>query len=72
MNAAALLLSILLLVEADVPRAMKLRSADASVKPDFANAELPLFSTGADARVRARHPRSRARKATLQATSNSN
>ena len=70
MNATALFLSLLLLVEADVPRAMKLRSADASVKPDFANAELPLFSTGADAEDQAQTPAQQGqKKATLQPTS---
>src|SRR5258708_14186821 len=70
MNATALLLSLRRLVEADVPGAMKLRSADASVKPDFANAELPLFSTGADAEDQAQTPAQQGqKKATLQPTS---
>src|SRR5258708_26812542 len=70
MNATALLLSILLLVDADVPRAMKLRSADASVKPDFANAELPLFASGTDAEDQAQAPAKQGqKKATLQPTS---
>ncbi len=70
MNATALLLSLLLLVEADVPRATKLRPADASVKPDFANAELPLFSTGTDAEDQAQAPAQQGqKKATLQPTS---
>src|SRR5712675_1860110 len=67
MNATTLLLSFLLLVEADVPRATKLRSTEASVKPDFANAELPLFSTGADAEDQAQTPAQQGqKKATLQ------
>jgi hypothetical protein len=43
MNALAVLLSILLLVDADIPRAMNLRPADPGPIPGFFNEELPLF-----------------------------
>jgi hypothetical protein len=67
MNATALLLSLLLLLEADVPRAMKLRSADAPAQSDFANAEFPLFSTGMDAEAQGQTPAKQGqKKATLQ------
>src|SRR5215467_5398248 len=35
--------SLLLFADADVPRAMGLRSPDASAKPDFSNAEVAIF-----------------------------
>ncbi len=46
MNATALLLSFLLVLAWDIPRATRLRPADSSARPDFSNTELPLFSTG--------------------------
>lgn len=48
MNATALLLSFLLLLTWDIPRATRLRPADSSAKPDFSNTELPLFANGND------------------------
>jgi hypothetical protein len=48
MNATALLLSFLLVLAWDIPRATRLRPADSSARPDFSNAELPLFPNGND------------------------
>jgi len=48
MNATALLLSFLLLLAWDIPRATRLRPADSSARPDFSNTELPLFPNGND------------------------
>jgi hypothetical protein len=48
MNALAVLLSILLLADADIPRAMNLRPADPAPTPGFFNEELPLFPWNID------------------------
>jgi len=48
MNALAVLLSILLLADADIPRAMNLRPADPAATPGFFNEELPLFPWNID------------------------
>jgi hypothetical protein len=71
MNATALLLlSFLLLLAADIPRAMRLRPADSSPKPDFSDTELPLFSTGTNGEGQNQTPASPGqRKSTLQSTS---
>jgi hypothetical protein len=45
MNSLAVLLSILMLADADIPRAMSLRPADTAPIPSFSNEEIPLFST---------------------------
>jgi hypothetical protein len=45
MNALALLLSFLLLADADIPRAMTLRPAEAASAPSFSNEEISLFPT---------------------------
>jgi hypothetical protein len=69
MNATILLLSLVLLVEMDIPRAMSLRPAEPSAKADFTNAEFPLFSN-VDAEEQSQAPASQEpKKATLQATS---
>jgi|SRR5579859_352168 len=43
MNAIAIVLSVLLLADADIPRGMSLRAPEPSPSPNFANEELPLF-----------------------------
>lgn len=43
MNALAIVLSLLLLADADIPRAMSLRPSDSAPRPTFHNEELPLF-----------------------------
>jgi len=62
--------SLLLFADADVPRAMGLRSPDASAKPDFSNAEVAIFPalTSEDPQQQAPAP-SRPRKDKLQETS---
>jgi hypothetical protein len=62
--------SLLLFADADVPRAMGLRSPDASAKPNFANAEVAIFPalTSEDAQQPAAAP-SQARKDKLQEAS---
>ena len=67
MNALALLMSLLLLADADIPRAMSLRPAEASPSPNFANEELPLFPANPGSDPSNQIPAQRAaRKATLQ------
>jgi hypothetical protein len=70
MNALAVLLSMLLLADADIPRAMSLRSADPSPTPGFSNEEFPLFSTlpGGEAQT-GRSTQAGPKKATLQESS---
>jgi len=62
--------SLLLFADADVPRAMGLRSPDASAKPNFSNAEVAIFPALApeDPQQQAAAP-SQARKDKLQETS---
>jgi hypothetical protein len=68
MNAAAVLLSVLLLADADIPRAMNLRSADPS--PAFFNEEFPLFSADPNTDRQGQTPAQRGpKKATLQESS---
>ncbi len=69
MNTTAILLSVLLLADADIPRAMSLRAAEPGPKPNFANEELPLFPAmgGSDAQNQSATPK--AKKATLQESS---
>ena len=59
--------SLLLFADADVPRAMGLRSPDASAKPNFSNAEVAIFPALAsdDPQQQAAAP-SQARKDKLQ------
>ena len=67
MNALALLMSLLLLADADIPRAMSLRPPEASPSPNFANEELPLFPANPGSDQSNQIPAQRAaRKATLQ------
>src|SRR2546425_4228007 len=67
MNSFAVLLSILLLVDADIPRAKKLRTGDSVPTPKLYNEELPLFSSTMDSesqgQTTAQHG---AKKASLQ------
>ena len=70
MNSLAVLLSILLLADADIPRAMNLRPGDSAPTPSFYNEELPLFSSTMDSesqgQTTAQHG---AKKASLQESS---
>ena len=70
MNSLAVLLSVLLLADADIPRAMSLRPADSAAIPSFSNEEIPLFSPTVDdnplGQISAQHG---AKKANLQETS---
>ena len=70
MNSTLLLLSLVLLAEVDIPRAMSLRPAEPSAKPDFTNAEFPLFSIGADSEDQSQTPAQQGqKKGPLQETS---
>lgn len=70
MNVNLLLLSLLLLADADIPRALNLRPAEASAKPDFANEEVPLFPLGAGGEDQSQSAAQKAsKKATLQESS---
>src|SRR5215470_18703814 len=60
--------SLLLFADADVPRAMGLRSPDASAKPNFSNAEVAIFPAPEDPQQQAAAP-SQGRKDKLQETS---
>src|SRR5258708_25967539 len=67
MNALAILLSVLLLADADIPRAMGFRPTETSPVPSFANEELPLFPNAAESEQQGQTPADRgAKKATLQ------
>jgi len=67
MNALAILLSVLLLADADIPRAMGFRPIDPSPTPNFASEELPLFPNATGSDQTAQTPADRgAKKATLQ------
>src|SRR5215472_9657203 len=66
-NLLAILASVLLLADADIPRAMGLRPSDPGPKPNFAREELALFPTSSD---QSQTPSAtRAKKATLQESS---
>ena len=70
MNFLGVLLSILLLADADIPRAMNLRTGDPAPTPSFYNEELPLFSSTMDPESQGQTPTQRgAKKATLQESS---
>ena len=70
MNALALLVSIVLLADADIPRAMNLRVPEPSASPNFSNEELPLFpGWGDDAQQGPTSAQSGAKKTALQETS---
>jgi hypothetical protein len=70
MNTLAVLLSILLLAAADIPRAMSLRPAETTPIPSFSNEEFPLFSANLDNDPQGQTPAQRdAKKAALQETS---
>src|SRR5260221_5895439 len=67
MNALAILLSVLLLADADIPRAMGFRPTETSPVPNFANEELPLFPNAAESEQQGQTPANHgAKKATLQ------
>jgi len=70
MNFLGVLLSILLLADADIPRAMNLRTGDPAPTPSFYNEELPLFSSTIDPESQGQTPTQHgAKKATLQESS---
>jgi len=70
MNFLGVLLSILLLADADIPRAMNLRTGDSAPTPSFYNEELPLFSSTMDPESQGQTPTQHgAKKATLQESS---
>ena len=70
MNSLAVLRSILLLADADIPRAMNLRTGDPAPTPSFYNEELPLFSSTMDPESQGQTPTQHgAKKATLQESS---
>jgi hypothetical protein len=70
MNAIAIVLSVLLLADADIPRAMSLRTPEPSPSPNFANEELPLFREWADEPLQGQVPaQAGTKKPTLQETS---
>jgi len=70
MNSFAVLLSILLLADADIPRAMNLRTGDPALTPSFYNEELPLFSSTMDGESQGQTPTQHgAKKASLQESS---
>jgi len=70
MNFLGVLLSILMLADADIPRAMNLRTGDSAPTPSFYNEELPLFSSTMDPESQGQTPTQHgAKKATLQESS---
>lgn len=70
MNSLAVLLSILLLADADIPRAMNLRTSDPAPTPSFYNEELPLFPSTMDSESQGQTPTQHgAKKASLQESS---
>jgi len=69
MNALALLVSIVLLADADIPRAMGLRAPEPSASANFSNEELPLFTGWGDDAPQGQTPaQTGAKKPTLQET----
>jgi len=70
MNFLGVLLSILLLADADIPRAMNLRTGDPAPTPSFYNEELPLFSSTMDPESQGQTPTQHGtKKTTLQESS---
>jgi hypothetical protein len=71
MNALAIFLSILLLADADIPRAMSLRPTDSSPLASFSREELPLFTTtfAGDQQGAATKPQHGSKNATLPESS---
>ena len=70
MNSLGVLLSILLLADADIPRAMNLRTGDPAPTPSFYNEELSLFSSTMDSESQGQTPTQHgAKKASLQESS---
>src|SRR5260370_36318853 len=70
MNAVGIFLSILLLADADIPRAISLRAPDPAPNASFSNEELPLFPAWGDGSQQGQTPPgSAAKKATLQESS---
>ncbi|HVO58322.1 MAG TPA: hypothetical protein VMT51_11565 [Dongiaceae bacterium] len=66
-NTLAILLSVFLLADADIPRAMNLRSPEPAAQPRFSGGEVPLFNPLDH--NEGQNPAPRPRKATLQDTS---
>jgi hypothetical protein len=69
MNAIAIVLTVLLLADADIPRAMSLRPPEASPAPSFSNEELPLFPAWSDDQQGPAPAPAGPKKATLQEAS---
>jgi hypothetical protein len=70
MNAFAVFLSIILLADTDIPRAMNVRPADGAASPRFFNEELPLFAPASDGESQGQTPAQHGpKKATLQESS---
>ena len=67
MNALVLILTVLLLADGDIPRAMSVRPADSTSAPNFYREELPIFPTANDSDPQNQTPAQHtAKKATLQ------
>jgi len=70
MNTLATLMSLLLLADADIPRAMNLRPPESASQPSFSMEELPLFATSFDSEQQGQTPLQRgSKKANLQESS---
>jgi hypothetical protein len=67
MNALAFALTIFLVADGDIPRAMAVRPADTTAKPSFSSEELSIFPTANDGDPQNQTPaQNGAKKATLQ------
>jgi len=67
MNALVLILTVLLLADGDIPRAMSVRPADSTSAPNFYREELTIFPTANDSDPQSQTPAQHtAKKATLQ------
>jgi len=67
MNALAFALTIFLVADGDIPRAMAVRPADTTEKPSFSSEELQIFPTANDSDPQSQTPAQHgAKKATLQ------
>src|SRR6266480_386820 len=70
MNALVLILTVLLLADGDIPRAMSVRPADSTSAPNFYREELPIFPTANDSDPQGQIPAQHgAKKASLQESS---
>jgi len=70
MSTLFVLMSLLLLADADIPRALNLRAPESASKPSFSMEELPLFTTTFDSEQQGQTSAQRVpKKATLQESS---